>query len=270
MKNKKTLKNGISVLIVTVLAIAAFTREYVTLGLTTVFLIGWSIWAFCKFVVPYISEKMDAYEARQLREMYEAEEKAKIENPADATAGTLLLHVNHRISAYLKSAYPDATWDWCVEDPEALVAKGGTGRIKVFGVADFNQADVTINQNAGISCEMLKVVPMSEIGADETGEGEPKTVKPANQNPIDPRVWYESNARVVLENLISDLHSRGHSSLSITENGEVLITQENKETRQAMLENMPDKAYWARLSKVFQSEGLAANVTDNKMVLSWS
>ena len=47
---------------------------------------------------------------------------------ANADAMQLLLrHVNHRISAYLKSVYPNARWEWTTGNPTALVMQGGTG-----------------------------------------------------------------------------------------------------------------------------------------------
>ena len=51
--------------------------------------------------------------------------------------------MNFRISAYLQSAYPEATWQWLEEFPEKIAAKGGTGRIRLYGVPDFDYADVT-------------------------------------------------------------------------------------------------------------------------------
>lgn len=74
----------------------------------------------------------------------------------------LLRHVNFRISAYLQSAYPEATWQWLEEFPEKIVAKGGTGRIQLYGVPDFNYADVSFDQKADISCSLLKIVPMAK------------------------------------------------------------------------------------------------------------
>ena len=272
MKKKKTLWNGVSVLIVTVLAIMAFTRGYVQLGLMAVAFTAWSVWAIIRFLVPFVSAKLETRQAQKIRKHYEEEERRVNATSNDGTGIVLLRHVNHRITAHLQTAYPGATWEWRVDDPESLVAKGGTGRIQVFGVPDFNYADVSVNTNAEINCEMLKIVPMSEIHREtvsEEAEEEPKEAPKAPQNPINPQIWYEQKGRVVLENLITDLSSRGHSSLSITENGDVIVKQADKEIRKTTLEAMPDKVYWHRLAKVFQSEGLAADVTDNAVVLSW-
>ena len=101
------------------------------------------------------------------------------------------------------------------------------------------------------------------------GQPEPPKAQPQNEVPVDPQIWYEKQGRTVLENLIADLNSRGHNSLTIKENGEIAIQRADQEVKQAALENVPEKTYWTRLAKVFESEGLAAQITENGMVLSW-
>ena len=268
MKKNKTLWNGVSILIVALLVIMAFVRGDAQFVLTVLTIAAWSVWAIVKYLAPYVDTKLNAREARKIREFYETEER-KLAEPKEYsdTSLSLLLHVNHRITNYLQSAYPGSSWEWRVEDPEALVTNGGTGRIQVFGVSDFSHADVTVNKKAEITYEMLKIVPMGENPPEFSDEEEATPTAP--QNPINPQVWYEQKGRVVLENIITDLNSRGHSSLSITESGDVIIKQDEREIKKATLEAMPDKVYWHRLAKVFQGEGLAASVTDNAVVVSW-
>ena len=74
MKKKKTLWNGVSVLIVTVLAIMAFTRGYVQLGLMAVAFTAWSVWAIIRFLVPFVSAKLEKRQAQKIRKHYEEEE----------------------------------------------------------------------------------------------------------------------------------------------------------------------------------------------------
>ena len=268
MKKKKTLWSVVSVLIIVQLVLTVLTGGYVLLGLSILSLIAWSIWASKVYFIPRIKEWINKKEAHKLRIYYEDEErKLKKTTMNDCNSHSLLLHVNHRITSYLQSAYPGSSWEWRVEDPEALVSNGGTGRIQVFGVTDFSHADVTINKKAEITYEMLKVVP---IGEDPAGSSEKDEATPASpKNPINPQVWYEQKGRIVLENIITDLNSRGHNSLSITESGDVIITQDERAIKKATLEAMPDKIYWHGLAKVFQSEGLAASVTDDAVVVSW-
>lgn len=269
MKNKPTLWNGVSVLIVAVLVITAFIRGALQIWLYTAAFAVWAIWATVKFLVPYLQAKRRQREARRIRKQYESQQPKKpelhIPDVSDPVNIVLLRHVNFRISSYLKSAYPDATWEWREDFPERLAAKGGTGRIQVYGIPDFNYADVTFDQKAGINCSLLKIVPMTQ----QQGQPKQEGTKPQKQASVDPQIWYEKQGRTVLENLIADLNSRGHNSLTIKENGEVTIQQADSEVKQAVFEYVPEKTYWPRLTKVFESEGLAAKTTENGMVLSW-
>ena len=265
MKRFKNLRKALLVLLGMELMVAVFTFGYVRLGLSVVAFVIWSLWAGAMYLVPLLVHKYRLHKTKEMREHYEQEEKRQNEGASDDTSDVLLRHVNHRITSYLKSAYPDSTWEWRVEDPRTLVCKGGTGRIQVYGTTDFSHADVTVNKNAEISYEMLKIVPMGASISEENSEE--KTTAP--KNTINPQVWYEQKGRAVLENLITDLSSRGHSSLSITENGDVIVKQADRVIRKATLEAMPDKVHWNRLAKVFQSEGISADVTEEAVVLSW-
>ena len=72
-----------------------------------------------------------------------------------------------------------------------------------------------------------------------------------------------------MNSLITDLKSRGYDCLTIKENGDVVIYQEEREMKQAEFESIPERNCWQRLVKVFQREGIATKITENSMVLSW-
>lgn len=182
---------------------------------------------------------------------------------ANADAMQLLLrHVNHRISAYLKSVYPNARWEWTTGNPTALVMQGGTGRIRVYGIEEYDYADVQIDRNGNLSCNLLKVVPVQPRMDAPT---------PPNQQPVDPQVWYDVEGREVLERVIADLDSRGHSSLTLKEDGSVCIHEDDdtKDVPQEHLTAFPPKVYWPRLGQVLESEGLTASVQDHEIAVSW-
>lgn len=92
---------------------------------------------------------------------------------------------------------------------------------------------------------------------------------PPNRQPVDPRIWYETQGRSVLEALISDLNSRGHSKLTLRENGDICIEQGEDAVSQEHLNNFPQKVYWPRLAEVLESNGLAAEVTAQGIQVSW-
>lgn len=279
MRKKKNLWSGVSILIVAVLVITAFIRGNAQAWLLAAAFVIWAAWATYYFLVPYIKEELHRREAKRIRKKCERQDAAFdrfiIPEVSDPVEQVLLRHANYRISAYLQSVYPEATWEWREEFPERIVAKGGTGRIKLFGVEGFNFADVTFDQNAGIDCALVNVVPMaqrttSEAPAAQAKEAAPEPVTaPKQQNPVDPQVWYEVQGRKVLEALITDLHSRGYNSLTIRENGDIAIKQAESEKVRTAFESLPEKTYWTRLCKVFEREGMAANITDGGILLTW-
>lgn len=278
MRKKKSLWSGVSILIIAVLAITAFIRGNSQIWLLAIAFAVWSVWATVCFLIPYVKEEIHRHEARRIRKKCEEQDakrpKFVVPEVSEPVERVLLCHANFRISAYLQSIYPEATWEWREEFPERIVAKGGTGRIKLFGVEGFNYADVTFDQNAGIDCALVNVVPMAQLRSDapvtETTEPAAKpATAPKQQNPVDPQVWYEVQGRKVLEALITDLHSRGHNCLTIRENGDIAIKQADSEMVKPAFESVPEKTYWTRLCKVFEREGMAANITDGGILLSW-
>ena len=173
--------------------------------------------------------------------------------------------MNHRISAYLRSAYPDVTWEWCEKAPEKIILQGGVGRIRVFGVPDFDHADIRIDRQANISCDMMKIVPLAADEEQKPGDG----AVPPNRQPVDPQIWYEVQGRKVLEALVADLSSRGHSHMLLHEDGDVCVMEDKAEVAKEHLANFPEKVYWDRLVQVFERNGLAAEITAAGIQVSW-
>ncbi len=269
-KRKTGLLPDVSILIVTVLAITAFLRGTWQFWMLVAAFAAWSAWAIYRHLIPFLREEMARREARQIRRHYEQIQQKKNSiidiDLSDPVSIVLLRHVNHRISAYLQSVYPDATWEWSCNDPEMIVAKGGTGRIRLSGAADYNYAEISLDQDAKIDCQLLKIVPFT---SDTTVPSEAAQESASKPREIDPQVWYEEKGKLVLTNLIADLASRGHSSLTIQEDGSISIQQANKEMKRPAFESVPERTYWPRLVKVFEREGIASSITTQGIVLSW-
>ena len=223
-EKKKNLWSGVSILIVAVLVITAFIRGNAQAWLLAAAFVIWAVWATYYFLVPYIKEELHKREAKRIRKKCEKQDAAFdrfiIPEVSDPVEQVLLRHANYRISAYLQSVYPNATWEWREEFPERIIAKGGTGRVKLFGVDGYNFADVTFDQNGGINCALVNIVPLKQPNAphpsvsDTEDTAEAPAAMPKQPDPVDPQVWYEVQGRKVLEALITDLHSRGYSCSS--------------------------------------------------------
>lgn len=141
MNKKKSIWSGVSVLIAAVLAIVAFVRSDTQIWLLTAAFTIWAIWVTAAFVFPYIQEQENEKRRAARRAAYDAQRqslRALSVEEEDGFGPLLLRHVNHRISAYLKAVYPDATWEWRSPEPEKLILHGGTGRITISGIPDYD------------------------------------------------------------------------------------------------------------------------------------
>ena len=126
----------------------------------------------------------------------------------------------------------------------------------------FDYADVKLDQKANLDCSLVKLSPLV-TGASDT--------QPPNRQPVNPRVWFETRGRAVLEALVTDLNSRGHSSLTVQENGEVFVQAKENEAEPAKetFLDFPEKVYWPQLVKVLEEEGYAADARDADILVSW-
>ena len=72
----------------------------------------------------------------------------------------LLLHVNQRITAALRTAGSNITWEWATKDPLAIVKEGGRCLIRVHGLDGFESAEVVLDKQAHLRCELINAVPL--------------------------------------------------------------------------------------------------------------
>ena len=245
MKQKKTIGGSIGLLTGAVIANLALVRGTWQISLLIGTFAVWGLWLLCTQVFPQRMAKQKQANGYNWQ-----------------LAQTLLHHVNYRVSDCLKASYPDVRWEWMMRDPALFVAQGGTGRIRVYGVMDYEFADVTVNQNGKLSCALIKLAPVQGTAAQPV---------PPNQQPADPQQWYEAQGRQALEILLADLDSRGHNALTVQEDGSVCVCPkaDGKEVKQGMLANFPTKALWPRLAEILEQDGLTTAVQDNCIAVTW-
>ena len=255
MKQKISLGGSTSVLIGVVIAILALLRGPVQTVLLLITFALWGLWV----VLTLLRPAWRANRVYRQREEREAREQDALSGRN--VAGLLLRHVNYRVSDYLKSGYPNARWEWVMQDPILFIAQGGTGRIRLYGVPDYEYADVTLDQRGSLNCSLVKIVPVQD-----SGQG-----APFDQPSPDPSVWYELEGRGVLDTLIADLRSRGHSSLTLNEDGSISFQPEagGRNATKRAFACFPEKVYWPRLADTLAQEGLSADVQDSHIVVSW-
>ena len=263
MKKTSLLWSSISILIGGVIAVLALVRGAWQLPLLIVCFVLWGLWLIYALLLP-------AW--RSVRELRRRERRAERERNTMEDAGIsdselsakLLRNVNFRISAYLKSAYPDARWEWAISMPALFAVQGGTARIRIYGIPNYDYGDVTLDSKDNISCVLVKVVPL-------TDSEKQNTAAPPNQQPVDPRVWYEVQGRKVLETLVADLNSKGYSKLYLMDGGSICSKPEDgsEEQVQDSFQSFPEKVYWPRLKDVLDQAGLSATVQETCIQVSW-
>lgn len=243
MKKESPFWSSISLLIGIVIAILALIRGRMRLPLLLAVFALWLLWWLLTQALP-LWRNNRAYRAKETR----LREQTAAANGGGQLADALLCHVNYRITAMLHAAYPNARWEWLADKPSRFAMEGGTARIRVYGIPDFDYADVKLDQKANLDCSLVKLSPLV-AGASDT--------QPPNRQSVNPRVWFETRGRAVLEALVTDLNSRGHSSLTVQENGEVFVQAKENEAEPAKetFLDFPEKVYWPQLVKVLEEEG---------------
>lgn len=264
MKPYQMLWSSISVLIAAVIAVLAFIRGFWQFWLLLAVFAVWGIWAFLTFLLPVLRRKLESRKVRSQPAAPRASVQASADTPDPRLEGVLLCHVNYRISAYLKSAFPDARWEWQTKAPAQLIQYGGVGRIQIYGVPDYNYAEVTLSPRGGIQCALVKITPIPT--PDESAE---EMDMPQDKEPLDPQVWFEVHGRRVLEKLIADLDSRGYNSLSIQQDGSIVVDGQDGNKPCQSFSSFPAQVYWPQLIQVLEREGYAAEEGSQAIGVAW-
>ena len=186
---------------------------------------------------------------------------------SEQEAEMMLCHISLRITDKLKSAYPQAVWQWKQKPSLKDILAGATLRIAVDDMEKYNHADICFDRFGRIHVQPL-VVGSFQPSAQDTPP-EPENEEPEVPSVVDVSVWYELVGQKVLESLITELNAGGHTRLTIKENGDVVIRQNKKELLKATLENFPGRNYWEELISTLEENELKARIAGDALQVSW-
>ena len=123
-----------------------------------------------------------------------------------------------------------------------------------------------LDKQAHLRCELINTVPLRP---NPTADAPEKPRISAETPPLpDPRIWYETEGRAALEGIVADLSSRGHHSMTVQEDGHIQLADGSTSVLPE-LHGFPPVGCWEKLKQVFAGDGLAAEGTSGKLVLSW-
>lgn len=185
---------------------------------------------------------------------------------ADEEIDSVLLHLSLRITEKLKSAYPQAVWQWKDKPSLHELLAGTTVRIIVENMDKFTHADITFDRFGRIHVEPMSIGSFSP-DAESADVTEDETAP--DPTVVDVRAWYELVGQRILETQITELNANGHSKLTIKENGDIVINRQKKEVFVTSLEAFPGKNYWNELVSILQENELNAKIAGNALQVSW-
>ena len=187
---------------------------------------------------------------------------------SEAELAQLLQHIRLRITDKLKSAYAEATWQWDKEPDLHDILAGKTFRILVENMESYTHADISFDRFGRIHVEPMTIGAFSpaENKADADDMDSPAPEEPAV---VDVRVWYELIGQKILTEQITELHAKGHSKLTIMENGDITVKNQKKDILKATLDSFPAPNYWQELVSILAEDQLTARITGNSLQISW-
>lgn len=186
---------------------------------------------------------------------------SSVPDEGDPVKAALLCQFSHRITDKLRSAYPEAVWDWESRPDTRKLLSGEVVRIQLLQAGEFTHAEVKLDVYGGIHLGLLKIQKLNKDTAASKKPSEP---------PVDCNSWYELVGSKVLSQVITDLNARGYTRLSINEKGDVFITEkDNTPVVKERFQNFPGKKHWEELISIFKENELDAAATDTALVLSW-
>lgn len=244
--------------------IIAFVRNNLRLYLVLAWLFAVALWLIFAILIPYLREYI-ADEKAKKAEAKEIEKKEEYPTHAEDTVdiNLFMLHINRRITDYLKGSFPDATWQWCNESPEKRILKNEVQRIKLYNCGEHTHAEVCFDRCANISCQLIKITPM------ETAKPQADTKSVPEPKETDMRVWFEKSGKSAIRKIVEDIQSRGHSSMTITETGDCLVIHGTNAIKYSTIDGMPKKEMWTGLVEILEREGIAANIGAHGLDLAW-
>ena len=295
MKTKKlatlsTLAGGI------LLILALFRGEIAQL-LLIAYLCLWAIvWVINWVQETDEAENTEAGKPTFLKRWFSRPESTEMEAPdqpePDAYDGLLLQHVEARITELLRLAYPQAEWQWCEEDPEAVIWEGGAAWIHTRNTGAYRDATLSFEEPGDLHLEFVETAPLRDLLAHAQAaeppapQAEPIQVPAPTEVPVpepvaaaiapaeprgeDVNLWYSLIGQKELTELITELNIRQCSQITIAPNGDVYFTEPNGEPQKGQtLEQMPSPQHWGKLKELLEQQELKVDIQCNQLSVAW-
>lgn len=255
-KKKSKSRMFLAVMAAVLLAVLILLPQYADRPIITWIAVTGIAASFALLLVPLLPRLVRPVRSRQKKRAQNADSPEEISD-----LETLLWRqISFQITGKLKSAYPEATWDFTRRPSADRLLSGKTLRIRTFHTGSYNFAEVSLDAYGNLNLTMMTVEALFPYEKDTP-------LEPPMQ--VDPKSWYTLIGKPLLQNVIGDLQARGHQKLFINESGEIFILNGDTPEVKAAFEHFPPKKYWNALTDIFIHDELNAKETSDTLELSW-
>lgn len=260
MKSKRKTSNTLCIIASALFVILLFVPESKSrflpagVGIIGLFIIAGSL---ILPVFPKVSHKLMYHRTKDQQKPW-----TWLKNTEPVTDAEKLLwrQISYQITDKLQAAFPNATWEFQKHPSMEQLLNGCTIRLRTFHTEDYNFAEVRMNPYGYLEFQMLTISSLKKS---------PEPCEDGNTPQADPESWYALIGKIKLENLIGQLHAKGHKKLYINESGQIYIQNGNTPEIKDRFDYFPPRNYWDVLITLFQKDDLTAKETDQALELSW-
>lgn len=169
-------------------------------------------------------------------------------------AKQLSLRLQEKIESKFKNAKIE------INDNDAIVLARFKKNIciPISGIDEFNNITVSLSENGDFNIKLFSVVDFDNDNKTEENISEEETER-----------WYEESGQELLTKIITEMNQKGFSTLSIDENGDVIVKENGKYVVKEHFSDFPTKNKWHKLKKLMSDSGIKIRMNNNKLTFIW-
>ena len=171
--------------------------------------------------------------------------------------------VQQRVQERLRSKFPGATVDLCDAEILRILTTGKMAYAPIRKADGYSHLGVSIGRNGELQMNLFSLVSLENI------HQEPVTLSVVADSDKEVKDWYTQKGQQLLTELITQMHGRGYSKLSIKENGDVMVEENGRSVLKDRFSEIPPKAQWKALKELMEEDDVQVQVSGRRLTLAW-
>ena len=171
--------------------------------------------------------------------------------------------VQHRVQERLRSKFPGATVDLCDTEILRIMMTGKMGYAPIKKADTYSHLGVCIGRNGELQMNLFSLVNLENISE------EPVIFPVVKDDEQEVKDWYSQKGQQLLTELITQMHGRGYSKLSIKENGDVMVEENGRSVLKDRFSEIPPKTQWKALKTLLEEDDVQVQMSGRRLTLVW-